>query len=507
MGRLEGAPFPKFVGGSTPRIKGLSHVESARQSADADLRYHVPCPLCGVEHPLTWGGPKERSGFKWEAGEPATVRHVCPHCLGSIRQADYMPGGVPLTGAWVCERTGVRYGPDRVWRTAAGVECRPPRHVGMQVWSAYSPQRSWESIVREFEFANAEIKAGKPEPMQVFRNETLGETWEVTGEAVDGAELAARAGNRLLRTVPDACLVLTAGVDVQDNRLEVSVWGWGAGEECAIVDVAQIWGDPVQTDRLPGGQPTVWERLDLFLERRYMHAAGNTLAVEAVAVDTGGHCTHAVYAYCRGRASLHVRADGMQWVRKTIAIKGMDRPGLPVKGKSSPVDVNHAGQVLRAGVKLWMVGVSAAKDWWHAHLRVTEPGPGFVHLAADLPAEWYAQMTSEQRVLARTARGTRHVWVKKGAKRNEAWDCAVYALFAAHALDLHRYTEAMWRRLRDRIAPLQPDLLAQAALSAPRETTAPVPPPAAPAPKAAAAAPPPPPVSDGFGRGDWNERF
>jgi phage terminase large subunit GpA-like protein len=116
-------------------------------------------------------------------------------------------------------------------------------------------------------------------------------------------------------------------------------------------------------------------------------------------------------------------------------------------------------------------------------------------------------MTSEQRVLARTARGTRHVWVKKGAKRNEAWDCAVYALFAAHALDLHRYTEAMWRRLRDRIAPLQPDLLAQAALSAPRETTAPVPPPAAPAPKAAAAAPPPPPVSDGFGRGDWNERF
>jgi phage terminase large subunit GpA-like protein len=114
-------------------------------------------------------------------------------------------------------------------------------------------------------------------------------------------------------------------------------------------------------------------------------------------------------------------------------------------------------------------------------------------------------MTSEQRVLARTARGTRYVWVKESGKRNEAWDGAVYALFAAHALDLHRYTEAMWRRLRERVAPMQADLLTPVAVQAPaapfdsRETPQPAP---GSTPSAATNRP-----DDGFGRGGWNERF
>jgi phage terminase large subunit GpA-like protein len=163
------------------------------------------------------------------------------------------------------------------------------------------------------------------------------------------------------------------------------------------------------------------------------------------------------------------------------------------------------------------VGVTAAKDWWHAHLKVKTPGPGYVHLASDLPDEWYQQMTSEQRILARTARGTRYVWVKESGKRNEAWDCSVYALFAAHALDLHRYTDAMWRRLRDRIAPVQRDLLDEpipAAAAVSHET------PAAPArdvpPESAVSesTPAPAPAKTGsaaaprdFGGDAWNERF
>lgn len=115
-GRLEGAAYPKFVGGSTPGFKGLCHVERGCDNAEGLVRYHVECKHCGAEHPLMWGGKKVAHGFKWDKGNPASVRHVCPHCRESMTQADYLPGGMPLAGAWVCERTGKRYGVDRVWR-------------------------------------------------------------------------------------------------------------------------------------------------------------------------------------------------------------------------------------------------------------------------------------------------------------------------------------------------------------------------------------------------------
>lgn len=439
IGRLEGAPFPKFVGGSTPRIKGLSHVESAREAADADLRFHVACPLCGVEHPLTWGGPKDRAGFKWERGRPETVRHVCPHCLGSIRQADYLPAGKPLEGTWVCDRTGIRYGPDRVWRDARGAEIRPPRHVGLHVWSAYSPQRSWESIVREFELAHAALKAGRAEPMQVFKNETLGESWEVSSETADEHELAARAEDYALGTVPRGALVLVAGVDVQDNRFELLVWGIGRGEEMWLVDYQVLMADP--------GNPEDWDRLDAFLLNRYQQAAGGKLGIEATAIDTGGHFTHQVYGF--------VRARGVR--RRVFAVSGSNRYGGPIKGPGRKQDVNWRGQVIKSGVTRWEVGTDTAKDLLYGRLKLERPGPGFVHFPKGLPQEFYAQLTAEGRVLQRTATGEQYRWVKL-RPRNEVLDATVYALWSAQLLDLHRYTDRMWDRLEAMVQPPTGDL-------------------------------------------------
>jgi phage terminase large subunit GpA-like protein len=428
-----------LVTSSPKRAKGTSLIE-ARFEAGTRCRYQVPCPHCGHFQELVWAGEEERPGLRFRDGDAETAAYVCAGCGAEIEE--HHKTQMLARGVWVAEQ------PDAAVRSY---------HLS----SLYSPLGwfSWVRMCAEYLAAKAAAARGDPQPFKTWTNTRRAATFKEEGAKLEEHVLRERAGDRPLRTVPDACLVLTAGVDVQDNRLEVFVWGWGPGEEAAIVDVLQIWGDPSQTERMPGGQPTVWERLDALLETRYRHAGGNTLAVEAVAVDTGGHCTHAVYAYCRDRHALRVRSGGLEWVRRTFAIKGQDRPGLQIKGRSSPVDVNWNGQIIKGGVKLWMVGVTPAKDWWHAHLKVKTPGPGFVHLAADLPDEWYAQMTSEQRVIARTARGTRYVWVKESGKRNEAWDGGVYALFAAHALDLHRFTEAMWRRLRERVAPLQADLL------------------------------------------------
>ena len=451
MGRLEGAPYPKFVGGSTPRIKGLSHVESARTAADVDMRYHIACPHCGVEHPLTWGGPKDRAGFKWERGMPETVRHVCPHCLESIRQADYLPAGKPLAGAWVCDRTGMRYGPDRTWRDERGAEVRAPRHVGMQVWSAYSPQRSWESIVREFEHAYTELKTGKSEPMQVFRNETLGETWEISSESVDENELAKRAEAYELQTVPIGALVLVAGVDVQDNRFELVVWGVGRGEEMWLVDYQVLSANPAD--------PRDWDKLDLFLRNRYrQHHHGGLLGIEATAIDTGGHFTHQVYRFVRERGH-----------RRVYAIAGSSRYGGPIKGPGRKQDVNWQGTVLRGGVTRWEVGTDTAKDLLYGRLRVTQPGAGCVHFPKGLPTEFYEQLTAEGRVLQKTATGEQHRWVKRRA-RNEVLDCTVYALWCVQMMDLHRYTERMWEQLQAAVQPA-PDLFTLPAQTDPRHET------------------------------------
>ena len=97
-GRLEGAPYPKLVCGSTPLLKGLCHIEDAVEEAEGLVRFHIECKHCGAEHPLMWGGKDKAHGFKWERGKPETVRHVCPHCRQSITQADYMPAGVPVGG-------------------------------------------------------------------------------------------------------------------------------------------------------------------------------------------------------------------------------------------------------------------------------------------------------------------------------------------------------------------------------------------------------------------------
>jgi phage terminase large subunit GpA-like protein len=100
-GRLEGAPFPKLIAGSTPRIKGLSHVEARARAADAKMVFNITCPHCQVEHPLLWGGKEVGHGFAWDDGNPDSVRHLCPHCHGEMRQADYLR--VWTDGAWVSE--------------------------------------------------------------------------------------------------------------------------------------------------------------------------------------------------------------------------------------------------------------------------------------------------------------------------------------------------------------------------------------------------------------------
>ena len=434
-GRLEGAPYPKLVCGSTPLLKGLCHIEDAVEEAEGLVRFHIECKHCGAEHPLMWGGKDKAHGFKWERGNPASVRHVCPHCRASITQADYMPGGTPVGGAWVCERTGKRYGPDRVWRDNKGMPCRPPRSLGVHVWTAYSPQRAWSDIVTEFENALKALEKGDVGPMQLFVNETLGETWELAGERTDEHALQARAEPYKLCTVPRGALILTAGVDVQRNRWEITVYGWGRGMESWVVDVAVLEGNPAVDEE--------WGAVLEYLQRRYPQEAGGlTMGISATSIDSSDQ-TQAVYSWV---------SKAQHSIKGLRAIKGEGTDGVAILGPSSLQEINWRGRKLPRGIKLWRVGVDSAKDLLLGQLSIQQPGPGYVHFSDELPREFFEQLTAEQRVLARVNGREAYRWIKR-RPRNEQLDNRNYALHAAMGIGLHKYTDAQWSRLEAAVQP------------------------------------------------------
>lgn len=452
-GRLEGAPFPKFIAGSTVRVDGISHIQHREKQADAVMRYHVVCPHCKAEHPLLWGGKDIAHGFKWEGADPETVKHHCPHCRGALTQAEYLRIW-DTDAAWVSDCGRWRYDHHAgVWLDAAGRVTPAPRHVAfVECWTAYSPQREWVDIVREFLAAKTKADQGESGPLETFVNETLAQYWKVQMDQADEHALSKRAEGYRLCTVPQGGLVLVAGVDVQDNRWEIVVWAIGRGEEMWAVDYVVIPGNPADERE--------WEeKVDPALLRMYDHASGQQLKIEAAAIDTGGHFTHQVYNFCRTRER-----------RRVFAVRGDPQPSKMVKGKATIQDVNWRGKVLKRGVRLWYVGTDTAKDLIFGRLMVTQPGPGFVHFTRDLPPEFYNQLTAEARMPTKTARGVEFKWVNPKRARNEVLDCTVYAIFCTHALSLHTYTDRMWAQLE---IALQPDLFSGAA--APRPAALPRP--------------------------------
>lgn len=403
----------KILDTSTPTVKGRSKIE--RRFHDSDQRYYwVRCPHCQEKQVLTW------PFMKWTVVEEdvKSAWYVCEHCGAEI--PEHHKPEMLAGGEWIPKNPGH--------------PCR-----GYHLSSLYSPLgwKSWQDIAREYLHALSEKAKGNIEPMISFTNNRLAETWEERGEEVDGDRLRQRAEDYALRLVPMGGLVLTASVDTQDDRLEVMIAAWGRGEECWVVDYTAFHGDPAEED--------VWSKVDSFLSQPVRHESGQLVKVDAVAVDTGGHFTHEAYAFCRERAK-----------RNYFACKGVDGDDRPVRGRSTIVDIKRNGQVMKNGVKLWLVGQHVGKNLLANRLKLPEIGPGYVHLSADLPAAFFEQMTAEHRVWVRTARGLTQRWVKKTSNsRNEAWDLLVLALFAAHSLDVHKYVDTHWSRLEEIVQPVR----------------------------------------------------
>ncbi len=272
---------------------------------------------------------------------------------------------------------------------------------GFHISALYSPWRRWAELAEEWVQVHRD-----PVRLQVFINTVLGESWEEQGDAVEADSLAGRL-EEYAAEVPHGVGLLTAAVDVQKDRLEVQVMGWGAGEECWLVEFQQIHGDP------GGGE--VWEDLDDVLFRKFVHQSGVEVTISATFIDSGGHHTDEVYRYCTGRS-----------FKRVYACKGQARPGSEL--------VSRPSRNNRFRARLFMIGTDSAKDAIFSRLRLREPGPGYIHLPSWTEREWMAQLTAEKAVRRYIrGKGSKREYVKT-RQRNEALDLTVYCLAALHSL-------------------------------------------------------------------------
>jgi phage terminase large subunit GpA-like protein len=255
--------------------------------------------------------------------------------------------------------------------------------------------------------AKAHIRAKKlPETMKTWVNTALGETWEEESSTVDPDSLLARREPYSLDSIPAGVLMLTVGGDVQKERVELQLQGWGADEECWILDQHVIRGDPDKAD--------LWRDVDAYLLAQHVTEDGRRLNVEAAAIDSGGLSTQSVYQFVVTRSR-----------RRVWAIKGMAGPGRLAWPKK-------ASRTAKSRAMVFILGVDTIKSLLYGRIaKVAEPGPGYLHLPAMADEDFCKQLTSEK-ALTKYVRGRPSVvWEPRSAGiAQEAQDCWVYGYAA-----------------------------------------------------------------------------
>jgi phage terminase large subunit GpA-like protein len=375
----------KFIEVSTPTERGASRIEKSYEATD-QRKFFVPCPDCGEHQVLVW------ANVRWTDNDATTAEYTCEHC-GTLWN-DVQRHRAVRAGEWRATRKGT------------------PGVAGFHINALYSPWVSLREGVQDFLDAKTD-----PMRLKTWVNTFLGETWEEEGESLDEHDLVERTelfGDEL----PTGVAMLTAGVDVQDDRLEIEVVGWGNGEESWSIAYEVLYGDPSTAE--------LWGRLDAFLGQRYYHRLFGDMIVRATCVDSGGHFTQAVYKYARLRQGNRV-----------FAIKGVGGEGKPISGRPTK---NNIGKI-----NLFPVGTDTAKELIYARLRIGEPGPGYSHFPDDRSVEYFRGLTSEKRVTRYFKGRPRKEWVKVGTKRNEPLDCRVYAMAALHILNVS--VDSVYNRL------------------------------------------------------------
>ncbi|WP_374727706.1 phage terminase large subunit family protein [Herbaspirillum frisingense] len=440
----------KIIFGGTPTIAGVSKIEQAYLLSD-QRKFFIPCHECGEAHVLEWenvvwlDNPEIHHEVFGHA-VPSSARYRCPHCGALWTDAE--------------KNRNVRKGTWRATATFHGV-------AGFWLNEVYSPfpGSTMPLLVEKFLAAKHALAQGDDTKMRVFRNNTEGKSYEYASELPDLDALKDRAEDYEELVVPWGGLVVTAGCDVQHDRIAVVIRVWGRGEESWLL----YWGEIHGKTLIPN--EGAWVDLDQLLSKPIPHEGGSQLSIRAVSIDSSdGQTSDAVYAFVRDRLN-----------RGYLAVKGASSDdGREIFAPPRPsIDTNRQNKAAKFGVKPFMVGTERAKDLLlgqdsgAGRIRLQGKGPGRMHWYKAVRPDYYEQITSEVKAPHRTLRNKK-VWQKKSGVRNEALDCEVYALHAARSLKIHLYKESHWAMLEDAVR--QKDIFeASAAVPTAQAAAAPAP--------------------------------
>lgn len=362
--RTQNFPLRKILPTSTPTVKGESRIEEAFGESDQRYRF-VPCPTCRHFQRLEW--PR----LRWqELVSPCLECEACGTLIGEEHKHR-----MDVAGRWEPLNPG-----------------SPVR--GYHLNALYSPWARWSDLVAEWHQAQ-----GNPLRLQTFVNTVLAETWEERGERV-GAEGLASRREQYAAPCPPGVVAITAGIDVQADRIEVFFRGWGKDEESWLVGHEVVTGD-VTT-------PGPWNALDAALWRDFATEDGEIVRVSAVGIDSG-YATEAVIRW------------GVPRLRRGVYIlKGGTERGKPLVSRRPTVSGKGKGRI-------WLVGTDTSQDRFYGQLRIVSPGPGFIHLPEWCDDDLIGQLTAEVRKPVKVLGGWAKRWELPRGMRCEAADGMRYA--------------------------------------------------------------------------------
>jgi phage terminase large subunit GpA-like protein len=390
-----------LIKSSTPTIRGASRIEALYDASD-QRKWYVPCSECGKHQVLRW------AQVQWPEAKPEEAYYVCEHCQAHL--TDHQRVQMVQAGEWRAENPAGR---TRGYSLSG-------------LYRIMGRKRKFSSYLHEFVVQFLDAKRRGREHLKVWTNTFLNETWEEAGDRIESAVILDRCEDYDTDPLPEEVLVLTAGADVQKDRLEVTVVGWGIAEESWGIEHRTIYGDPEKLE--------VWKSLDDFLSRKWKHPSGSSLRIACACIDSG-YATRSVYGFTKPRQN-----------RRVYSVKGSSRAGAPLVTKRF---------VKMGRTTVFFVGGDTAKDSIFARLKMEEAeGPRVMHFpfGKGFDEEYFKQLTAEE-IRTRMRHGFPVRFYKKLRERNEALDCRVYNMAALEILNPN--FERMAKNLKVKDKPVE----------------------------------------------------
>ena len=357
---------------STPGNKGQSRIEEEYERGDMRQRW-CPCHACGAMQVLKW------AQVKWTDRDPDTAHYECEHC--GEAWSDFQRKVAVRDGTWIAQKPF-------------------NGNVSYHLSQLYSPFAPLSDGVRDFLDSR-----GNPELMKTWVNTFLGETWEESGKRVEWSDIMAQR-EEYEHPIPDEVTLLTGAVDVQDDRFEVEIVGWGDDSRSWSIDYHVIYGDL--------SAPEPWQELKTYLAQTWTHPRFGDMAPRMTCIDSGGHYTQSVYAFTLV-------------IPRVAAIKGVTGKGKPMVGKPSKNNL--------AGIQLFPLGVDTIKELVVSRLKAETGEPGYCTFPVKYDDTYFRGLTAEE-LRTRFVKGYKVMEWFKIRPRNEPFDCRVYATAALEMLSV-----------------------------------------------------------------------